>query len=801
MARTKVRIDTKNDDIPALKGEVGRCKTTLKNRFVKLAGKSFGIYQSKEIDKFITKAYEIVKFSLFGDFAPNAEQMPLCVIATGSYALNEMTVKSKIDLALIYKNVSGYTSELIAARLQEAFDIVGLETNCKSYELDAFAKQLLGDIESKTLFYQVRFVCGSKKLYKLAKEQIGVVKSHNKEEFISYHLGKLGEYEMMRTMNLRPNLRDGYGGFYDYKRIFWLINMIDENTPRTHAFKFIDEKENSEINLAVDYISSLRSALQLCGGESELGAEFLPQMTKIMQTKEKKQLGAKTLLLCKTLNCMHTIALYSRFLAAVIFGGQSYAPIDAKEALVRLVTLDKPLSISEIFALKRCEIAKFEFDEIFAIFKQIFYSQNAAFGLKALLEAGILFDFIKPLEVLKFFPQDFCDICLDELGVEIVRCLDEKSSSKEGEFVGRIWREFSPNEQALVRLCALFVPLGQVEFGGSAANIFRSYANKFELDSNELGLGVLLVKHNALMSEMVGEDFYEQSELLNFISYFNTAKIDEQKALKMLLVLSFATLLAKNQLTHYSAKSLVELYTLSLNALLHTKDALLDEATKRVKKELLLRKNRDFNALDAQTQKQILQVKSNLIFAKYDASEIVEICEFAASKNVAVRVCETPNLALQLVVKKGWNIVAVLGALSEFDLNYMEICELFEGKFFVFLDFAKQIDKKAKSSVESLVLQAFCNPKTPSAFTPKIAAYEVSLDLNHSKNYAQVKLNTADQRGLMAYVLDIFARYDINVVSGRIQTIRGRTRNLFLLENSEILQKNYAKILSDLTTA
>ncbi len=847
MARTKVRIDTKNDDIPALRAEIAKCKSTLKNRFIKLAGKSFGSYQSREIDRFITKAYEIVKFALFGEFAPPPEQLPLCVIATGSYALGEMTIKSKIDLAIFYKNIAGYNAAHAAREVESALALVGLEAACKCYELGAFAGAVLDDIETKTLFYQVRFVCGSKRLYKLIKEQIAAVRAHDKPAFIAHHLARLGRYEMMRTMSLRPNLRDGYGGFYDYKRIFWLINMIDENTPRTHAFRFINEKENSEINLAVDYISSLRSALQLCGGESELGAEFLPQMTKIMQTKEKKQLGARTLLLGKALASMHTIALYSRFLAAVIFGGESYAPLDARGAFARLAGLRGGLAISELFALKRCFAGGdwgAEFGEIFALFRQVFWRDNAAFGLKALLEAGALFEFVKPLDALAFFPQDFCDVSLDELGVRIVECLDGgaggANSNLDGNYIEiagnsieigenstqigenyiemsenstqiaptpaqqkarEIWREFSDDERALLRLCGLFVPLGDAQFGGSAANIFRSYANKFAFSPELLALGVGVVKNHNLMCETTAEDFYDQAILLNFISYFTAQKTDEKRALKMLFVISVAALEAKNQLSHYAAKALLELYELAQNALSNTADALLDAAAKRAKKEMLLRKNRDFQALGEAAQRRILGAKSNLIFAKYDAREIVEICEWAAAQNLAVRVQNAQTLTARLIVKKGWNVVAVLEALREFDLDYMEICELFDGKFFVFLEFARGADERAQNELQSTVLSALCAPKTPPQITPKIAAYEVSLDLNHSKNCAQVKLNAPNQRGLMAYVLGVFERYDASVMSGRIQTIRGRARNLFLLEIDENLRANYAKILSDLTTA
>ena len=48
----------------------------------------------------------------------------------------------------------------------------------------------------------------------------------------------------------------------------------------------------------------------------------------------------------------------------------------------------------------------------------------------------------------------------------------------------------------------------------------------------------------------------------------------------------------------------------------------------------------------------------------------------------------------------------------------------------------------------------------------------------------------------MAYVMGVLDEMDFKVASARIQTIKNRTRNLFLIEKNERLCRNGEKILN-----
>ncbi len=63
-----------------------------------------------------------------------------------------------------------------------------------------------------------------------------------------------------------------------------------------------------------------------------------------------------------------------------------------------------------------------------------------------------------------------------------------------------------------------------------------------------------------------------------------------------------------------------------------------------------------------------------------------------------------------------------------------------------------------------------------------------------------MNINAKDQRGLMAYILGVFELFDIKVANARIQTIKNRTRNLFLIQKNENLETKYSSIINLITT-
>ena len=124
----------------------------------------------------------------------------------------------------------------------------------------------------------------------------------------------------------------------------------------------------------------------------------------------------------------------------------------------------------------------------------------------------------------------------------------------------------------------------------------------------------------------------------------------------------------------------------------------------------------------------------------------------------------------------------------------MEIFELFEGKFYIKLEFNKNVKSSELETLKNLIEISLKSDAPAQINRPTILKDELNFDPNHSQEYAKLGINAKDQRGLMAYVLGVFKEFDVKIANARIQTIKNRTRNLLLIEKqagvkfSEILK-------------
>ncbi|WP_086232464.1 nucleotidyltransferase domain-containing protein [Campylobacter devanensis] len=797
----------KNKTNLKLKDDIAKCKNSLKSNFMRLGGRNYGIYQSKEIDKFLKTAFNILKLDSFGEFVLSDDSVPLCVVAIGSYALGEMSVKSNIDLAIIYKNELGYNSNAIAQRYANILKEVGLDIEAKICEKDELLS-LANDIELMVLFSHIRLVCGSKILYKNIKNQISKLNEKKKDELISYHLRKLEPMSCPQYLDCSPNLLNGSGGFMDYKRIFWLFSLFG-GTLKTNILKYIDEDELSELNLAFDYISSLRSALQISGGGEILGREYLDSVAKIMQTKAKKGLSPQEILLSKCLWAMHTIYIYSRYLARRAFGvkislgtaricrlpsglyniaNTIYAPsrkkpIDLKSALKELSFLpdvELKFDISVLIYIKRLDDGNHP--KIYDGLKKILNRRYSKDILKLLLDSSKLFKIIKPMEFSTHLASLEGDYSLDESCVAIVGEIE----NIQDRFVLSLYNDLCANGKMLLKLVALMHQASPNYV--SSANIFRSYCAKLDLLQKTINMGINLIKNQNQLIDILSEPISEPI-MLNLVS-----SIKEKQALKLLYILTYARLKARN-LNHFSDidnAKLRQIYDSALSAF-DSDESLMDSVNKRTKKIELLKKQREFIALDKDIKEQILRIESNLLFSKYSQQQIIDIALRASEcSNIDL---ELTSHSLQIIAKSHWNMAMALRELRGFDLAYMEICELFDGKSYIRLDYNSSIDKSKNE-----IIQALCSKEKPQYDKPVILPNEVSFDMNYSQNYAKLNINAKDQRGFMIYILSMLSKFQIKLANARIQTIKNRTRNMFLLSINDDLKSVVDEFLKEIIT-
>ena len=527
------------------------------------------------------------------------------------------------------------------------------------------------------------------------------------------------------------------------------------------------------------------------------------------------------------LSSMNNIAIYSRFIVASLcrpffkselsfdqrkfarlkngfyeINGVIYVPLHKKPALIEdlinelleLKDVDYKFDISAIFYIKRAIITKSGLEHAISEFKKIFLRKNSYAILKSLLDAQMIQILIKPMEHISQLAQydGYHEFTVDEHSILSVKFLENIKDK----FIKNLYTELCLEGKTMLKIVTLMHDVGKglgKDHANIGANIFRAYANKLNLSQKAVNIGVILIKYHTLMSNVSNrEDIYSQRVIFAFIS-----KLGDKQVLKLLYILSYCVINATNERLYnaYTAKLLRELYEISLSAF--SDENLLDEATRRVKKEQSIKRNSEFLALESSLQEKIFKITSNLVFIKYNASEIINLSKVADSLDATeIFINNSKNLSIQIYTKKSLNLSALLYKFAKFDLAYMEIFELFEKKFYIRLDFNQNVKKEELEITKNLALKSLNSEVLKEPLKPNINKDEINFELNHSKDYAKLNINAKDQRGLMAYVMSVFDRLHFQVTSARIQTVKNRTRNLFLIEKNERLESKGEEILN-----
>ncbi|MBE9829692.1 HD domain-containing protein [Campylobacter concisus] len=803
-------------------------KANLPKHFQKNQGRNFANFLAKEYDDFIKSYLNETMRDFFDDFVPQNDSFAFSVLATGKYAQTLLSANSELEILLVYKNLKGYNIKNFLKEFSEILSSSGINFYIKSVEIDEIFTNYKDDLKFKSETSQVRYICGSKSLYRLVKSEIVKLKEFDKKAFLNYHLKVFLPFSSISYLAQEPNLKSGFGGIDEIYHLNCILNCLDSDiSVRSQALKVMNEKEIASFNLNVDFLLSLLTTLNLTQNSDTFSASSVEITTNFMQTKSKKLQDNESVISQKMLSSMNNVAIYSRFIVASLcrpffkselsfeqrkfarlkngfyeINGVIYVPLHKKPALIEnLITellelkdVDYKFDISAIFYIKRAIITKSGLERAISEFKKIFLRKNSYAILKSLLDAQMIQILIKPMEHISQLAQydGYHEFTVDEHSILSVKFLENIKDK----FIKNLYTELCLEGKTMLKIVTLMHDVGKGlgrDHANIGANIFRAYANKLNLSQKAVNIGVILIKYHTLMSNVSNrEDIYSQRVIFTFIS-----KLGDKQVLKLLYILSYCVINATNERLYnaYTAKLLRELYEISLSAF--SDENLLDEATRRVKKEQSIKRNIEFLALELSLQEKIFKITSNLVFIKYSASEIINLSKVADSLDTTeIFINNSKNLSIQIYTKKSLNLSALLYEFAKFDLAYMEIFELFEKKFYIRLDFNQNVKKEELENTKNLALKSLNSEVLKEPLKPNINKDEINFELNHSKDYAKLSINAKDQRGLMAYVMSVFDRLHFQVTSARIQTVKNRTRNLFLIEKNERLESKGEEILN-----
>jgi [protein-PII] uridylyltransferase len=129
----------------------------------------------------------------------------------------------------------------------------------------------------------------------------------------------------------------------------------------------------------------------------------------------------------------------------------------------------------------------------------------------------------------------------------------------------------------------------------------------------------------------------------------------------------------------------------------------------------------------------------------------------------------------------------------------MGIYKLFDDKKFFEITFNDKLDKLDLPYIEELIQNSFDMEKTVKIKKPEIKAENIIIDCDHTESLAQVKITAKDQKGLFAYIAQVFDKFSIEIQSAKIFSSRGKVNDLLLIEKNGNFCSNKDIIVDELT--
>ncbi len=833
-SRLRQLLDSSRSDLEIskeLRAIIKEYFTTLDELFAKTQGKDFLVRHTRYIDSIIKTIYKIAVRKLFGIYSPLSNAIPLTLTALGSYGREQLAPYSDIDLMLVYEEIEGYNTRLLIEKILHIAWDAGLKLGHRVHEISELQSVAKEDITIKTALLESRFIIGSKYLWFEIQNELTQIRHTDQKEYV---LAKLEEAKQRRKkyrLNMQPFLKEGVGGLRDSNLLFWIANSLyGVRSTRDLSGTLFSDEEYKEYRIALEWLFRLRAALHLVAGKKEdrLLMQYIPDLVSKLQIKGTTPQKRQQILMSKTFQAMHTIDTFSQtftkkmvrpllyestniplFKRARITAGfyecedHLFSRFVPKER--HITNLLQTLNLTEfthydpsvLYVAKQTKSPKKTSKNLLQQIKKLFYKKHLYAPLRLLHQANLLGMIVPPLKKVLHMPQfdGYHQYPVDIHSLECVRALEHIQEP----FIQELFDSLSPEEQAMLRLVVLLHDSGKgrrQRHHEVGAKLLRFYAQKIGFAPELIEIGATLIKYHTAMTEIAyNQDIHSQKVIYAF-----TAPLGRKKILDMLYILTYTDIkgVGKDIYTSYHANLLRELYNQALEALQNRE--ILDEVTKRLRKERALIRHLDFQALPKILQKKILSIDSNLFFIKHRPEEIIQIAKRAyETKDFSYQIEEDDYLTIEIYRRKPLNLGYLLGRLSYLDIASMEVFKLFDQiKYFRIEFIGKEADR---GYIEQVIHDSFDMDKQIRLKKPIIELQNITIDCDHSKTYAFMGVEAKNQKGLLAYLAKIFDDFGIDIATARINTVKGRAKDMFLIEKNGKFCSKKEQILQKLTGA
>lgn len=809
------------------KAYINEYKTSLLKLFKKNQGKDFLVRHTKQLDSIISLMYKTVLRRIFGNYLPMRSSIPISIIALGSYGREQLCVHSDIDLLIVYEKIDGFNSELIIEKLFYLILDSGLKLGHRVHEVNDLFKASNEDITIRTSLMEARFVTGSNLTWHAASVELGKIRKHDQKEFI---LAKITEAQARRKKypaSMQPNIKESIGGLRDSNLIFWVAQTIYgvKSLKELSGILFSDE-EYKEYRMSLELLFRVRSALHLITNKQEdrLLLEHIPEVSRMLGFKNQQKIVTKVLEAQWRINNftqifvkkmvrtyivdMHNIAQFRhRRLSRGIYelNDRIYASYNLEiqplnKLLELLVSLGDKFYHFDAGFLNQFTYTKIEYPQkakTYTLLKELFKKRHMYCFLKLFYDAGILHHLFHNFKKVLHLPQ-FDGYNHYPVDIHSIKSVEALENIKEP-FIKELYDGFSNDEKLLLKIVTLFHDTGKgrvQDHSEVGAKLIVPFVKKMKLKDEDIQRCVTLIKQHITMSNVAfKQNIYNEKTLYKFMS-----NVGDAKNLKLLYVLTYADIngVGEGVYTAFSSKLLRELYVNALEVAENL--GRITDASKRIGIEKKVQRLPEFQNLSKLLQNKLLGVESNLFFFKHTPLDIIDIAKKATNtKKYDFSIYTDASLVIEIYRKIPLNIGYLLASLSHLDVASMEIFTLFDGVKYFKIEFSEHVDKSEFDHIESIIENAFDMSRHVKLKDVTIQRNEINVDCEHSLTHAEISVNTQNQKGLLAYIMECFEELGINIVTAKIHSTKYKVRDSFLIEKQNDICNNTDKIYTLLT--
>jgi [protein-PII] uridylyltransferase len=627
---------------------------------------------------------------------------------------------------------------------------------------------------------------------------------------------------------MQPNIKEGVGGLRDSQLLYWIAKTLyGVNALRELTGTLFSDEQYREYRVALELLFRVRSALHLLANkqQDQLVLDVMPTIARMLGFSNERRLVTK--LLEAQWRISNFTQIYVKKMARHYLVGSTalsvlrasrvskgfYAVDHLLCSSYRLKTpsidtlLELLLSLEDTAGWRFDESVLFHFTYVtithpmkiktHTLLRKLFERNHLYVLLKLFYDAGILHQLIGAFKKVLHLPQfdGYHHYPVDLHSIECIHALETIHDPN----VAALYDTLSSLDKVLLKAVTLLHDTGKgrkQDHSEVGAKLILPFIQSIKLPASVHERATILVRYHTLMSNVAyRENLYSEKTLYQFMS---TIKTPEN--LKLLYILTYADIngVGKGTYTNFGANLLHELYEASLEV--SSQNDRLTDAIKRQNKEKRLLNNPDFRVLSKIDQKKLLSIESNLFFFKHTSDEIVALFKEA-------KMCQTftfeidieQGLVLHIFRKVPLNLGYLLGKLSYLDVASMDIFTLFDSIKYFRIEFLQSLQEGTMEFVTSIIEEAFDMSKKLDLPKPIIKSNEITLDCDHSLHYAQLNLNTTNQRGLLAYFVQLFDEAQINIATAKIHTDKNKARDHFLIEKQNRMCDNAAQIITQLT--